>query len=163
MNPWIKYLFAIGSFCLILGGLATFTRLDVCLTKSLDGVNYVLTLKRGFPFQPPIAQGDIVSIIGHTPQYVGLVPGKHIFAKRVLGLPGDRILRRKNSLRVGSQTLHLLSETKEGQPLTPLTFNIVPEGTLFVVGDHPRSFDSRYEEFGLVKEENIWGKGLLIW
>lgn len=159
MKLWIKYALAIGGFCLILGGLATFTRFDVCLTRSLDGVNYVLTLKREFPFQCPIVRGDIISIKGHTPQYVG----KHIFAKRVLGLPGDRIVRKKNSIRVGSQTLPLLTETKEGQPLTPLVHNVVPEGTLFVVGDHPRSFDSRYEEFGLVKKENIWGKGVLTW
>lgn len=163
MNPWIKYPLAIGGFCLILGALATFTRFDVCLTKSLDEVNYILTLKRAFPFQRPIVRGDIVSIIGHTPQYGGLVPGKHIFAKRVLGLPGDLIVRKKNSLRVGSQILPLLTETYEGQPLTPLDHNVVPEGSLFVAGSHPRSFDSRYEEFGLVKEKNIWGKGLLIW
>ncbi|MBP6951565.1 MAG: signal peptidase I [Alphaproteobacteria bacterium] len=160
MNFQIKKVaLRIGIFCLILGGLATFTRFDICLTKSLDGVNYVLTLKRSFPFQPPIAHGDIVSIQGHTPHYVG----KHIFAKRVLGLPGDRILRKKDSLRVSSKTLPLLSQTKEGQLLTPLSLNVVPQGYVFVVGDHPRSFDSRYEEFGLVPMEKIYGKAVLKW
>lgn len=159
MKRHIKYILAIGSFCLVLGGIATFTRFDICLTKSLDGVHYLLTLKRDFPFQHPISHGDIVSIHGHTPQYVG----KHIFAKRVLGLPGDRIVRQKNSLKIHSETLPLLTETKEGQPLTPLGLTVVPKGTLFVVGDHPRSFDSRYEEFGLVNAENIWGKAVLWW
>ena len=163
MKAWMKYPLAIGVFCLILGGLATFTRFSVCLTKSLDGVNYILILKRDFPFQHPIIRGDIVSIIGHTPQYVGLVPGKHIFAKRVLGLPGDSIVRGRNSIRVGALSLPLLTETKEGQPLTPLTLNVVPEGYLFVAGSHPRSFDSRYEEFGLVSLDHIWGKGVLVW
>lgn len=123
MNPWLKYPLVIGGLCLILGTLATFTRLDVCLTKSLDGINYVLTLKRGFPFQHPIVRGDIVSIQGHTPQDVGLVSGKHIFAKRVLGLPGDRIVRKKNSIRVDALSLPLLTETTQGQPLTPLIHN----------------------------------------
>lgn len=159
MKTWIKYTLAIGTFCLILGSMATFTRFDICLTKSLDGVHYLLTFKRNFLFQSSIVRGDIVSIIGHTPQYVG----KHIFAKRVLGLPGDPIVKHKYSIRVGELTLPLLTETKEGQPLTPLGRNVVPEGTLFVVGDHPRSFDSRYEEFGLVKEENIWGKAVISW
>lgn len=159
MKRWVKYTLGIGIFCLLLGSIATFTRFDVCLTKSLDGVNYLLILKRGFPFQTPIAQGDIVSIEGHTPHYVGA----HIFAKRILGLPGDRIIRKKHSLKIGDQVLPLLTQTKEGQPLTPLSLKVVPQGYVFVVGDHPRSFDSRYEEFGLVKIENIYGKAVWKW
>ncbi len=154
-----KIALGIGIFCLTLAALAIFTRFDVCLTKSLDGINYVLTLKRSFPFQNPIAHGDIVSIQDYTPQYVG----KHIFAKRVLGLPGDQIVQKEGTLEVGSHTLPLLTQIKEGQPLTPLSITTIPEGYVFVSGDHLRSFDSRYKEFGLVPMEKIYGKAVLKW
>lgn len=52
----------------------------------------------------------------------------------------------------------LLKETKDGKPLHPLKATIIPEGYVFVATSHPRSFDSRYEEFGLVKQEHITGK-----
>ncbi len=57
----------------------------------------------------------------------------------------------------------LLDQTTGGDPLTPLSTKVIPEGTLFVLGDHVRSFDSRYEEFGLVKVENVWGKAVMKW
>jgi signal peptidase I len=159
MKRWIKYTLGIGTFCLVLSLLATFTRFDICLTKSLEGINYLLILKRRFPFQTPRARGDIVSIQGHTPAYVGT----HMFAKRILGLPGDRIIRKKHSLKIGDHVLPLLRQTKEGHPLNALSLKVVPPGYVFVVGDHPRSFDSRYEEFGLVKMENIYGKAVWKW
>ncbi|KAB2832453.1 MAG: signal peptidase I, partial [Caedimonadaceae bacterium] len=127
---------------------------------SLDDVRYLLILK-----STNIKRGDIVSIQGHTPQYVG----DHIFTKRVVGLPGDRIIQNKTHLTLKAQngafsiTLPLLMQTKEGQTLTPLSLEIVPQGYFFVTGDHLRSFDSRYEEFGLVSMEKIYGKAVLKW
>ena len=61
------------------------------------------------------------------------------------------------------QSLPLLDQTKDGKPLTPLRVEIVPEGYVFVAGDHLRSFDSRYEEFGLVSQQNLWGKAASTW
>jgi type IV secretory pathway protease TraF len=34
---------------------------------------------------------------------------------------------------------------------------------VFVAGDHHRSFDSKYNEFGLVKRENIKGRSFALW
>lgn len=40
--------------------------------------------------------------------------------------------------------------------------NTIPEGYVYVLGDNPdHSLDSRYEEFGLVKISDIWGKPIL--
>lgn len=150
----------IGIFCLILAGLGSCTQLLENVSESLDDVRYLLVLKT-----TKIKRGDIVSIRGHTPQYVG----NHIFTKRVIGLPGDCIIRDTTHLALKAQngafafTLPLLMQTKEGQPLTPLSLEVVPQGYFFVTGDHIRSFDSRYEEFGLVKKEKIYGKALLKW
>jgi signal peptidase I len=155
-----KAAIGIGVFAIILAGFGTTTQLLENVSESLDDVRYLLILK-----STKIKRGDIVSIQGHTPQYVG----NHIFTKRVVGLPGDYIIRDEAHLTLKAQngafaiTLPLLNQTKEGQPLTPLSFEVVPQGYFFVTGDHLRSFDSRYEEFGLVKKEKIYGKALLKW
>lgn len=155
-----KTVIRVGIFCLILAGFGTYTQLLENVTESLDDVRYLLILK-----STKIKRGDIVSIRGHTPQYVG----NYIFTKRVIGLPGDYIIRDKTHLTLKAQngalatTLPLLNQTKEGKPLTPLSFEVVPQGYFFVTGDHLRSFDSRYEEFGLVSMEKIYGKALLKW
>ncbi len=155
-----KAAIGIGIFCLILMGLGSYTQLLENVSESLDDVRYLLILK-----STKIKRGDIVSIQGHTPQYVG----NHIFTKRVIGLPGDYIIQDKTYLILKAQngafsiTLPLLNQSKEGQPLTPLSLEVVPQGYFFVTGDHLRSFDSRYEEFGLVKKEKIYGKAVLKW
>lgn len=47
-----------------------------------------------------------------------------------------------------------------GNHFTPLTTKnmTIPEGCYFVHGQHQPSFDSRYKEFGLVCESQIYGK-----
>lgn len=155
-----KAVIGIGIFCLILVSLGSYTQLLENVSESLDDVRYLLILK-----STKIKRGDIVSIQGHTPHYVG----DHSFTKRVVGLPGDYITRNKTHLTLKAQngafsiTFPLLTQSKEGHPLTPLSLKIVPQGYVFVTGDHLRSFDSRYEEFGLVKKEKIYGKALLKW
>lgn len=130
------------------------TQLHLYLTPSLDGIHVLL-----FQKVMPIQKGDIVAIEGHAYKHLGVQP----YAKRVIGFAGDLIVREENVIKVGTRTLPLLEKTKEGHPLTPITHNIVPEGYLFVAGDHPRSIDSRYEEFGLVAQEKVWGKAVITW
>lgn len=132
------------------------TQLHLCLTPSLEGIRALLFYKTS---PQEIKRGDIVAIQGHVYKYLGIKP----YAKRAIGFPGDSIIREKNIIKIGSRILSLVEKTHEGQPLTPTTLHVVPEGYLFVAGDHPRSIDSRYEEFGVVKEENIWGKACLKW
>jgi conjugal transfer pilin signal peptidase TrbI len=48
--------------------------------------------------------------------------------------------------------------SKDGRSLTPLKPGIIPKGMVFVSGNHERSFDSRYEELGLVPEKNLQGR-----
>ena len=155
-----KAAIGIGIFSIILAVIGTCTQLLENVSESLDDVRYLLIFKT-----TKIKRGDIVSIRGHSPQYVG----EHIFTKRVIGLPGDYIIQDKTNLTLKAQngafaiTFPLLTQSKEGHLLTPLSLEVVPQGYVFVTGDHLRSFDSRYEEFGLVKKEKIYGKALLKW
>ena len=93
-------------------------------------------------------KGDLVSIQGHQTKYF---KDTH-FTKRLLGLPGDEI-----------KSLPLKKLSKDLKPLHPINSKIVPEGYVFVATDHPDSFDSRYQEFGLVKREYISGKCVGLW
>ncbi|MBL8676047.1 MAG: signal peptidase I, partial [Alphaproteobacteria bacterium] len=139
----------------------TYTQLLEVTSESLEGVHYLFVRK-----STSIKRGDVVAIQGHKPQYL---EGKYLFTKRVIGLPGDQIIKTKKGLAIkaknGSFTIiyPLLDKTKEGQTLTPLPLQSVPAGYLFVIGDHLRSFDSRYEEFGLVPMVKVWGKAVAKW
>lgn len=81
--------------------------------------------------------------------------------KQVVGLPGDHIEKREDHILVnGFDCGKVVSITKTGNRVTPLDCEVIPEGYLFVYASHPESFDSRYQEFGLVEidkiEEELW-------
>lgn len=160
IKKFIKWMMGIGIFLTLGALLIATTQLLEVTSESLRGIRYLLIYKSS-----SFKRGDIVSIHGHHPHYVG----DHIFTKRIVGAPGDYIKRTKKGLEIKAShgafttTFPLLQKTKEGQVLTPLSLQVIPEGYLFVVGDHLRSFDSRYEEFGLVPIDKVWGKGLLWW
>jgi conjugal transfer pilin signal peptidase TrbI len=56
-------------------------------------------------------------------------------------------------LKIGKHKKH----AKDGRSLTPVKPGVIPYGKVFVFGEHERSFDSRYEEFGLVSEKALRG------
>lgn len=136
----------------------THTELRECHSDSLNGVRYII-----FQKTPKLERGDIVEIKGHREDYVG-PKTKLPYSKRVLGIPGDKIIQEKEGLRVGgSHLLPLLKKDRYGKPLNPLSHKVIPQGFVFLGGDNPKSFDSRYEEFGLVPLEKIWGKAIFTW
>ena len=99
-------------------------------------------------------KGDFVSIEGHPTAYFD---GLH-YTKRLVGLPGDRIQISDKQVSIEGSLIGVLrSSTRDGKPLHPLQTTIIPEGYVFVSADNLRSFDSRYKEFGLVKESCIRG------
>lgn len=55
-----------------------------------------------------------------------------------------------NGLSIGP----LFKQTRKGEALHPMESQIIPRGCLFVYGSHPQSFDSRYQEFGLICNED---------
>lgn len=72
------------------------------------------------------------------------------FAKIVVGLPGD-------SIEVRNQKLFINGHDKGDvlEHLKPIKNGVIPEGFYFVMGKHPRSFDSRYADFGLIPQASI--------
>lgn len=146
------------SLVIVLIVMMTHTEIKINQTPSL-GYRVFICLK-GLQ----VKRGDFVSFHNHRTAYFGNIS----YIKRLTGLPGDRIRIDKprgeypwiqsrlfvNGKLIGS----LRTSTREGKLLHPLKTTIIPEGYVFVGTDHPHSFDSRYEEFGLVKQECMVGK-----
>ena len=130
-------------------------------------------------------RGDVMVFIPpHDPVY---------YVKRVIGLPGDHVRYENKTLYINDveQTQELVSMTEDGgrpvnhfleklgevehdiyvSPLTRYTNSdywmqeggrVVPDGYYFMMGDNrDNSDDSR--RWGVVPEENIVGKAVIVW
>ena len=115
--------------------------------------DYILTSKITYKLRP-IERGDVV--VFKSPRNPDIE-----YIKRIIGLPGDKILVSNGQVFVNDQLINenYISATtnlwetgylKENEPI------IVPQNYVFVMGDNrPRSSDSR--DFGPVPIESIDG------
>ncbi len=91
---------------------------------------------------------------------------KEYYVKRVIGLPGETVQIKGKDIYINDKKL---TENYGKEPITKAGIAANPiklaDDEYFVMGDHREvSFDSRYEEVGPVKKENIGGKVILrIW
>lgn len=89
------------------------------------------------------------------------------YIKRVIGLPGDRVEIRDDTVFVNGVALDedYIGDYPircDGQPRMTYCDVVVPEGHVFVMGDHrDNSQDSR--EFGPVSEDRIIGKAWMVY
>lgn len=84
--------------------------------------------------------------------------------KQVKGVPGSRIhLDATQRMWVDDFCIGIVQETTStGEFLSALKEKIVPKGFVFVYATHERSFDSRYQEMGLVPVSAIKGSGIAL-
>lgn len=84
-------------------------------------------------------------------------PGCEIrLAKCIAGLPGDQIKLLEDMVYVNDLCIGECQHiTPSGRILTTIQEQTIPPGLVFVYGQHLKSFDSRYNEFGLVKIDDI--------
>lgn len=101
--------------------------------------------------------------------FVAYVPGNKYYSKRpfikmVGGLPGDqiKIIDREfyiNDQFIGFAKFHSL----KGDPLARAEIaGLIPEHKFFAYTLHRDSYDSRYQEIGLIDEKNIIGTAIAI-
>ncbi|WP_068470631.1 S26 family signal peptidase [Candidatus Protochlamydia phocaeensis] len=76
-------------------------------------------------------------------------------AKQIAGMPGEEITYKDGHIYIGDKDWSVLDKTRSGIPLSPQTVERIPPDYFFVVATHPKSFDSRYDEFGLIKKDQI--------
>jgi signal peptidase I len=109
------------------------------------------------------ARGDIIVFTKHgTVQDVGV--GEKQLIKRVIGLPGDRVVVSNNEVIVYNEQnpsgFNPDTDAKHGDMVSPTTNDVdmtINEDEVFVLGDNrPNSLDSRV--FGPVKSDDIVGK-----
>ena len=140
---------------------------------------FVFTMVRvdGQSMDPTLTHGDTLftRIIGYTPKQGDIVifnpplsetvrkPNKKIaYVKRVIALEGQTVDIKDGNVYVDGELLeedYILEEIKGPVPNT-LTFPyVVPEDTVFVLGDNRNnSHDSRSKDVGAVPIDNIIGK-----
>jgi conjugative transfer signal peptidase TraF len=91
-------------------------------------------------------------------------PRRTLLIKRVAGLSGDVICRHGMRVTVNAQTVNAQSKDRFGN-LLPVWDGcaVLLPNQVFLLGDHPSSFDSRY--FGPVTKEQLLGtyRGVLTW
>jgi len=104
------------------------------------------------PKQALIKRGDYIAFThAASPQLI---------VKRVIGIEGDDILKTAQSAYIKGceQKLFLKEKRSDGSVLTAVNADVVPEKTFFVAGSHDGSFDSRYQEFGLIPLAKVRGQ-----
>lgn len=79
--------------------------------------------------------------------------------KKVVGRSGDSIVIKEGVMTVNAEKLKLVHQDSQGKRLKTLKNRVIPKGYFFVKGTHEKSFDSRYEDFGLVAYSDIKGVG----
>jgi len=83
---------------------------------------------------------------------------------KIVGCAPGQLLRVENSeYYCGEKYLgHALANDSKGKPLPRFIYNgPVPAGSLFMVGNHPRSYDSKY--FGFIHADRVLKKAYPIW
>ena len=105
-----------------------------------------------------IKRGDIISLENDDTKYL---------IKRVIGLPGDSISIKDNTLYINGE-VYIENYLEEGLvyddfELTSLGYDVIPDDMYLVLGDNrPDSVDSR--EIGLISKDDIIGKiSFRIW
>ena len=156
-RQWLKGIFG---FLLVFG-----------VTSQISNhVSLVYSHTNSLPYHFFLQLKNVKPLRGHytclySPWYGGRV------IKQVVGMEGDSLSYDPsgalqldtfniNSLWIGRQLKigKPKKRSKDGRILTPIKPGIIPKGMVFVSGNHERSFDSRYEELGLIPARDLQGR-----
>ena len=106
-----------------------------------------------------LQRGDFIifSFAGEAQRrYPGLL-GQPFF-KIVRGLPGDTVTVSGRQVTINGQDVGVAkTQTFDHRPLAPIAPTVIPPRYYYVQGTSPDSFDSRYQESGLVRAEQVIG------
>lgn len=121
------------------------------ITDSLSGHVYlVVTVHKA-------ERGQLVHFI---PPSNPIYPAEMRFTKYRVGLPGDVITHKGREMFINGVSLGKAVEATRygGRPLAMIPDGLIPQGYSFVWTPHPRSYDSRYAEIGLIADAQIIGR-----
>ncbi|MCZ8283149.1 MAG: signal peptidase I [Aquidulcibacter sp.] len=116
-------------------------------------------LKRGDIIAMPMnsaARNYLVKKLGY--------PKDTILIKRVAGLSGDLVCRQDSVVTINKRTLAAARSDRQGIPIPAWHgCRTLPPNEVFLLGDHPSSFDSRY--FGPITKDELVGiyRAVITW
>jgi signal peptidase I len=106
-------------------------------------------------------EGALDRAVRNLKESIGLATPQSEFIKRVIGLPGDIVEGRDGAVYVNDVRLDEPYLKQPELPIRPFGPVVVPEGSLFVMGDNRRaSQDSRF--FGPIPIDDVVGKAFVI-
>jgi type IV secretory pathway protease TraF len=116
-----------------------------------------------------LKRGDIIAMQMNTParDYLGDklgYPKDTMLIKRVAGLSGDVMCRHGTTVTINARTIHAARRDTSGVFLPYWSgCHVLLPNEVFLLGDHPGSFDSRY--FGPVIKAELSGtyKAVMTW
>lgn len=121
--------------------------------STLEEGDYLIINRMAYKFGEP-DRGDIIVFKSNLQQDDGTSKD---LVKRIIGVGGDTVKIENSKVYVNGTELdetYIDDQITEGNVDT-----VVPEGTVFVLGDNRDiSLDSRYEQVGFINESDILGK-----
>ncbi len=146
---WYQQLLWLGGFLSIMILISQFAIIRWNRSNSLPGRMFIGT---SWTFTPQ--RGDVISF-DHP-----LFPAP--IAKIVVGIAGDTVEIVNGHVFVkGIYRGRVLDKSpRSGKPLRSIQPCVIPEGYVYVWAPHPESFDSRYQDIGLIHvsrmKERLW-------
>lgn len=108
----------------------------------------------------PVCVGDYVAYRKTT----ALHESETLFVKRVAAVAGDKVTHREGSFYINGLYIgDVEDETRDGEALMPGFQGEIPGSFYFALGEHPLSFDSRYQEMGLIHEDAIIARAMPLY
>jgi signal peptidase I len=158
-TEWREYLEAVGlavilAFFVITFIAQSFMVQGASMEPSLHHGERLLVDKLTYRFRPP-KRGEIIVFRYPTdPRYR--------YIKRVIGLPGDQIEIRRHQLYINGQPVQ--ENYINGPTYGDFGPVIVPEDTVFVLGDNRNnSDDSRFSDVGPVPLRYVVGRAIFLY
>lgn len=121
-------------------------------SESLPG-SIFLVIKNG-----EINRGDLVAFYPpKNPNY------KTWFVKYLVGLPGDKVREYNRDFFINDRFIGRAKEySKQGIKLEKTTSRVIEKGFFFMWTPHKDSYDSRYQDIGLIPSDRVIGRAIRI-
>lgn len=125
------------------------------------GINVSASLPYKYFFSTSLlvpSKGGLVVFTAPTTAFPDIAGKKPPFVKRVLGVAGDEIVVEGRYVFVGGTRLYAKPKSQKGRSLAIIQAGRIPPGKLFVFSPHKDSYDSRYQEIGLIDKSQVVGR-----
>lgn len=140
---------AFAILCLGIGYFLSNYLIIINVTESLP--NFAFIVHKG---QKPQYYGQIIAFKVNPKNYYGEVN----FIKKLAGLPNDVVTVQNRFFYINGKFIAYAKEkAKNNRVLALGASGKIPAHKYFLFSEHPDSYDSRYEDIGLVDDDSIIG------